>query len=88
VSLDGRGPAKLPGAVLKSLLQLLGAILQLALESERIARNPVRMVRKVARPPRKEVRPLPPATIEAMRAVSGPRDACRRGDMGGPLQLV
>ena len=56
-------------------LSLLGAILQLALESERIARNPVRMVRKVARPPKREVRPLPPATVEAMRAASGPRDA-------------
>ena len=61
-------------AVLKAL-SLLGAILQLALESERIARNPVRMVRKVARPPKKEVRPLPPATVEAMRAASGLRDA-------------
>ncbi|HTE59647.1 MAG TPA: site-specific integrase [Solirubrobacteraceae bacterium] len=57
------------------VLSLLGAILQLALESERIARNPVRTVRKVARPPKKEVQPLPPATIEAMRAASGPRDA-------------
>jgi hypothetical protein len=54
---------------------LLGAILQLALESERIARNPVRTVRKVARLPKKEVRPLPPATVEAMRAASGMRDA-------------
>ena len=34
-----------------------------------------RTVRKVARPPKKEVRPLPPATVEAMRAASGPRDA-------------
>jgi integrase len=56
-------------------LTLLGAILQLALESERIGRNPVRTVRKVARPPKKEVRPLSPATVEAMRAASGVRDA-------------
>ena len=61
-------------SVLKALT-LLGSILQLALESERIARNPVRMVRKVARPPQQEVRPLPPATVEAMRAASGLRDA-------------
>ena len=61
-------------AVLKAM-SLLGAILQLALESERIARNPVRMVRKVKQPPKKEVRPLPPATVEAMRAASGLRDA-------------
>jgi integrase len=61
-------------AVLQAL-SLLGAILQRALESERIARNPVRMVRKASRPPKKEVRPLPPATIEAMRAACGHRDA-------------
>jgi integrase len=61
-------------SVLKAL-SLLGAILQLALESERIARNPVRMVRKVARPPKREVRPLPPATVEAMRAACELRDA-------------
>jgi integrase len=61
-------------SVLKSLT-LLGSILQLALESERIARNPVRTVRRVAPPPKREVRPLPPATIEAMRAASSARDA-------------
>jgi integrase len=59
----------------RKALSLPGAILQLGLESERVARNPVRMVRKVARPPRREVRPLPPATIEAMRAACGLRDA-------------
>ncbi len=61
-------------SVLKSM-QLLGSILQRALESERIARNPVRIVRKAPRPPRQEVRPLPPATVEAMRAASWLRDA-------------
>ena len=61
-------------SVLKSL-QLLGSILQRAMESERIARNPVRLVRKAPRPPRREVRPLPPATIEAMRAACWIRDA-------------
>jgi integrase len=33
------------------------------------------MVRKAPRPRRKEVRPLAPATVERMRAVSSPRDA-------------
>lgn len=61
-------------SVLKSM-QLLGGILQRAVESERIARNPVRIVRKAPRPPRQEVRPLPPATVEAMRAGSSLRDA-------------
>ena len=61
-------------SILKSL-QLLGSILQRAMESERIARNPVRLVRKAPRPPRREVRPLPPATIEAIRAACWIRDA-------------
>jgi integrase len=38
-------------------------------------RNPVRVVRKIARPRRKEVKPLAPATVEVMRAVSGARGA-------------
>jgi integrase len=62
------------GAVIKAM-QLLGGILQRALEAERISRNPVRLVRKVSRSPRQEVRPLAPATVEALRAVSAPRDA-------------
>jgi integrase len=56
-------------------LDLLGSILQRAVESERIGRNPVRIVRKVRRAPRREVRPLAPATVEALRAVSRERDA-------------
>ena len=51
---------------------MLGAILQRALEAERIARNPARLVRKVRRPPRTEVRPLAPVTVEALRAASQP----------------
>jgi len=35
----------------------------------------VRFVRKIARPRRKEVRPLAPVTVEAMRAAASPRDA-------------
>lgn len=61
-------------SVLKALA-LLGSILQLAFESERIARNPVRLVRKVRKPASAEVHPLAPATIEAMRAASEQRDA-------------
>jgi integrase len=56
-------------------LDLLGSILQRAVESERIGRNPVRIVRKVRRAARREVRPLAPATVEALRAASRQRDA-------------
>jgi integrase len=56
-------------------LTLLGGILQRAMESGRINRNPVRLVRKVKRPKKKEVRPLAPETVEALRAACGPRDA-------------
>ena len=61
-------------SILKTL-SLLGSILQRAFESGRIGRNPVRLVRKATRPPRKEVRPLAPVTVEALRAASRPRDA-------------
>ena len=54
---------------------MLGAILQRAVEAERIAANPTRLVRRARRPRRQEVRPLSPATIEAIRASLGPRDA-------------
>lgn len=56
-------------------LTLLGGILQRAMESGRISRNPVRLVRKVKRPKKREVRPLAPASVEALRAVCGARDA-------------
>ena len=56
-------------------LDLLGGILQRAVEGGRLGRNPVRLVRRIARPRRKEVKPLAPATVEAMRAASGSRDA-------------
>jgi integrase len=61
-------------AVLQAL-DLLGSILQRAVEGGRLSRNPVRLVRKVARPRKKEVRPLAPATVEAMRAAANPRDS-------------
>ncbi|HEV7882034.1 MAG TPA: tyrosine-type recombinase/integrase [Solirubrobacteraceae bacterium] len=56
-------------------LALLGSILQRAVESERIARNPARLVRKIKRSPRQEVRPLAPVTVERLRAASQERDA-------------
>lgn len=56
-------------------MTVLGAILQRAVESERLARNAARLVRKARRPPRAEVRPLAPRTVELMRAKSNHRDA-------------
>jgi integrase len=56
-------------------LMLPGRILQRAVERERIARNPARLVRKVKRGPRREVRPLAPVTVERLRAASRERDA-------------
>ncbi len=63
-----------PVAVRQSLV-LLGNVLQRAVESGRLPANPARLVRKAPLPRRPEVRPLAPATIEAMRAASSPRDA-------------
>jgi integrase len=59
----------------RAALDLLGSILQRAVEGGRLSRNPVRFVRKIARPRRKEVRPLAPVTVEAMRAAASARDA-------------
>ena len=56
-------------------LTVLGLDPAAGAESERIARNPARLVRKVRRPAKAEVRPLAPATVEAMRAASNQRDA-------------
>lgn len=64
------------GAVtVKRTVILLGTILQRAAESGRIPSNPQRLVRKVRLPRRREVVPLSPASIEAMRAASSLRDA-------------
>ena len=63
-----------PEAVRKSVT-LLGGILQRAAEARRIPYNPARVVRKVPLPPREEVRPLAPATVEAMRVAVDSRDA-------------
>jgi integrase len=59
----GAGPV-----AIRRALDLLGSVLQRAVEDELIVRNPARLVRKAPRPRRAEVRPLAPATIEAMRA--------------------
>ena len=61
-------------AVLQAL-DLLGGILQRAVEGGRLSRNPVRLVRKIARPRRKEIKPLAPVTVEAMRGAANARDA-------------
>lgn len=59
----------------KKAITLLGNILQRAAESGRIASNPQRVVRKVRVPRSREVSPLPPSAVEAMRAVASQRDA-------------
>ncbi len=56
-------------------LELLASMLQRAVESQRLPVNPARLVKKAARPRRSEIRPLPPITVERMRAAAKPRDA-------------
>jgi hypothetical protein len=51
-------------------LDLPGSILRRAVESERIGRISVRIVRNV-----RKVRPLAPATVEALRAPTRQREA-------------
>ena len=63
-----------PHAIRKAMT-LLGGILQRAAEARRIAHNPQRVVRKARLPLMPEVRPLAPATVEAMRRAAHPRDA-------------
>lgn len=63
-----------PVAVRQSF-ELLGGILQRAVELERVPGNQARLVRKARRPRREEIRPLAPITVEAMRAASSLRDA-------------
>jgi integrase len=60
---------------IRHAFDLLGSILQRALEGGQIPANPARAVRKAPRPRHQEVRPLPPSAIERMRAASTPRDA-------------
>jgi hypothetical protein len=77
---QGAGPVSVRHA-----LELLGTILQRAVESQRIPTNPARLVRKAPRPRRDETRPLAPATVEAMRAyllAGGSENPHRRRDAG------
>jgi integrase len=60
---------------IRQAMKLLGNILQRAMEGGRVSRNATRAVRKIRPPRRREVRPLAPATVEALRSASGPRDA-------------
>jgi integrase len=54
---------------------VLSSILQTAIEGELLAANPVRVVRAPRTPLRDEVRPLAPASVEALRAKLSHRDA-------------
>jgi integrase len=67
---DGVGPH-----AIRKAMTLLGGILQRAAESNRIPFNPQRVVRKARLPRSAEARPLPPAEVEAIRAVLPQRDA-------------
>jgi integrase len=73
--LAGRASRRLRPRRDRSRLDLLGSILQRAFEDGQIQTNPARAVHKAPRPRRAEVRPLPPVTIERMRAASTARDA-------------
>lgn len=66
----GSGPV-----AIRHAFELLSSILQRAFENGQLQNNPARLVRKARRPRRREVRPLPPMTIERMRAASKPCDA-------------
>lgn len=66
----GAGPV-----ALRRPFDLLGSILQLAFEHERINVNPVRRVRKARLPRREEIQPLAPITVERLRGASEVRDA-------------
>ena len=59
----------------RKALTLLGGILQRAMEAGRIPANPARLVRKASATAREEVRPLAPATVEAVRILLAPRHA-------------
>lgn len=63
-----------PNAV-RHAIDLLGSVLEHAFVAGRLSENPVRRVKKARRPRRQEVQALAPATIEAMRAALGIRDA-------------
>jgi integrase len=59
----------------RKALTLLGGILQRAVEAGRIPANPQRLVRRAPAEATAEVRPLAPATVEALRGAVPMRDA-------------
>ena len=74
---DGRGPRVVHDAV-----QILGSVLQVAVDTDRLVANPARKVQNPL-PKRKkaEVRPLTPNEIELLRSCLGRRDAAAVGVM-------
>ena len=77
-----------PGAPVDQIRKahtMLGSILQRALEAGRTVSNPQRLVRKAAPPATTEVRPLAPASAEAIRHAlargAGRDDRSTRGDI-------
>lgn len=71
-----------PPTVRKSIT-LLGGILQRAAEGGRIAHNPQRVVRKARVPRGEEIRPLPPAEVEAIRRALRAREGASERHWGG-----
>ena len=67
---SGAGPI-----AIRHAMDLLGSILEHAFVGGHLTANPARRVKKARPPRREEVQPLPPTTIEAMRAALDARDA-------------
>jgi integrase len=67
-------------------LSLLQGVLQRAVEWRRIASNPVKVVRKPSARRERQVRPLPPSTVERLRAAASPRR--RHGERDATLISV
>ncbi|HUA44221.1 MAG TPA: tyrosine-type recombinase/integrase [Solirubrobacteraceae bacterium] len=67
---SGAGPI-----AIRHAMDLLGSILEHALAGGHLSANPARRVKKARPRRREEVQPLPPMTIEAMRAALDARDA-------------
>jgi len=74
----GAGPVSV-----RKALTLLGGILQRAAEAGRLPANPQRLVRRAPLPPRPEVRPLAPATVEALRVRLARRESPDERHWGG-----
>jgi integrase len=63
------------GQAVRKAMVMLSSVLQRAAEGRLVPYNAARLVRKAPLPPSDAVRPLAPATVEAMRAAVGQRDA-------------